>query len=205
MSEAAIVALLLLGGYAAGCLLGAYYLVRSRVGLDLRRLGSGNAGARNAGRVLGPWGFVTALLIDAGKGALVTWAALRFAPDAWVVGAAMIAVVVGHVWPVQLRFRGGKGAATALGVVLVYDPLAAAILLGVAALVLTATRRLTLSGLVAIGVSPILAGMRGHPPIEVAALGLVAALILFAHNVTPPAYRRAAGGGAPGGPREAAR
>jgi glycerol-3-phosphate acyltransferase PlsY len=203
MSNGAQVALLLIASYAAGCVVGAYYLVRWRVDRDLRELGSGNAGARNAGRVLGPAGFALALLLDAGKGAIVTWAALRTSDEPWVVGAALVAVVAGHVWPVQLRFRGGKGAATALGIMLVYDPIAAVILLAIGALALTAIRRFTLSGLIAIGLAPIVAAFRGHPTVEIAALVTMALLILYAHRANLGAGRSAAGGLSTGNHQEA--
>lgn len=180
---------MLLGSYAVGSIVGAYYLVRWRLGRDLRELGSGNAGARNAGRVLGPRGFALALLADAGKGALVTWVAFRLAPDSWVAPAALVAVVVGHVWPIHLRFRGGKGAATALGIMLVYDPIATTMLVAVLAVVLAATRRFTLSGLVAIVLAPIVVAMRGGPLVDVAALSINALLILYAHRANLGAYR----------------
>ena len=200
MSSGAQVALLLFASYAVGCIVGAYYLVRWKLGRDLRDLGSGTAGARNAGRVLGPRGFALALALDAGKGALVAWAAYRFAPEPWVAAAAIVAVVAGHVWPAHLGFRGGKGAATALGVMLVYDPVATALLLGVGGLALAATRRFTVSGLIAIALAPGVVALRGAPAADVAALAVNALLILYAHRANLEGYRAGAGDFSPNHP-----
>src|SRR6185436_16701178 len=83
---------IVLGAYALGCVIGAYYLVRIRTGQDLRSLGSGNAGATNAGRLLGRSAFITALLIDAGKGALVVLGARALGASGLVVALAIVAV-----------------------------------------------------------------------------------------------------------------
>src|SRR5881296_2553351 len=110
-----------LAAYLLGCFATGYYLVRMRTGRDLRELGSGSVGARNAGRVLGWMGFVVTLLGDFSKGVLAVWATTHFTTDDRLVLLSVIAVMVGHVWPAQLRFHGGKGIATSLGALLVYD------------------------------------------------------------------------------------
>ena len=189
MTDRLELALLLVGSYAIGCVVGAYYLVRWRSGSDLRTLGSGNAGATNAGRVLGRTGFTVSLIVDAGKGALVVWLAQLLAVPSYGVVAAMLAVVIGHVWPVQLRFRGGKGAATALGIMIVFDPRATVILLGIGAVALLVTRRFTISGLLAIALAPSVCAYTGHPPLEIAGLTLMAAIIMYAHRTNLLAYR----------------
>lgn len=107
--------------YSLGCFTTGYYLVRCWTGQDLREVGSGSLGARNAGRVLGWPGFVVTLLVDFGKGALAVWVASHFSTDPFLQVLAMACVVAGHLWPVQLRFQGGKGVAASLGALLVYD------------------------------------------------------------------------------------
>lgn len=109
--------------YTLGCANAAYYnITQLRIGGDIRDLGSGTAGATNAGRVLGRRGFATVFFLDLAKGiAAVVLARLSGsgpAPEA----AAEWTVVAGHVWPVQLRFLGGKGIATMLGVLLASQP-----------------------------------------------------------------------------------
>src|SRR6266853_1388159 len=110
-----------LGAYILGCFTTGYYLVRMLHREDIRALGSGNLGAKNVGRILGWKGFAITLLGDCGKGALAVWAAQHFSRDAGPVAVTLLAVVAGHVWPMQLRFHGGKGIATSLGGLLVYD------------------------------------------------------------------------------------
>ena len=100
-----------LAAYALGCFTTGYYLVRLRLGQDIHDSGSGSVGARNVGRLLGWRGFLLTVLGDFGKGALAVWAARHFTMDDRLVLLAMLAVVAGHVWPMQLRFRGGKGMA----------------------------------------------------------------------------------------------
>ena len=146
-------------------------------------LGTGTP-ERATGARLGHGAFAAALLFDAGKGALVTWIALRVDPQPLATVLAMTAVVVGHIWPIQLRFRGGKGAATALGIMTVFDPVATAVLLVVGAVILLITRRFTISGLAAIALTPVVAAWRGHTLIEIVALAIMAALILYAHRST---------------------
>src|SRR4029079_15020497 len=103
--EAMLVALAVLASYLIGGFCAAYYLVRVARSADIRTLGSGNAGARNAGRILGAPGFLLALLLDAAKGALAVLATARLVPGIGPATLALIAVVAGHIWPAQLAFR----------------------------------------------------------------------------------------------------
>jgi acyl phosphate:glycerol-3-phosphate acyltransferase len=121
--------LLVKGGvsYLLGAVIGSLLVGRLTRGVDIRTLGSGNAGATNALRTRGKTFAFFVLLIDLGKGGLATgWIAripLGFAPAApglheWCVPVCGIAVMLGHVYPVWFGFRGGKGVATLVGVVL---------------------------------------------------------------------------------------
>jgi glycerol-3-phosphate acyltransferase PlsY len=111
-----------LGAYLLGCFATGYYLVRARTGRDIREIGSGSTGARNAGRILGKSGFTLAVLGDLSKGALAVWFAAEFAShNRTAMALAVLAVVVGHIWPAQLHFRGGKGVATSFGALLMFD------------------------------------------------------------------------------------
>jgi glycerol-3-phosphate acyltransferase PlsY len=117
--------------YLLGALLGSLVLGRLR-GVDIRHLGSGNAGATNALRTQGKWFGLCVLLIDMGKGVL----AVRYLPTAvlpgvpldpqlgreWLTLACALAVIVGHVYPVWFGFRGGKGVATLVGVIGAVQP-----------------------------------------------------------------------------------
>ena len=100
-------------------------LLLSRIfgGGDVRTSGSGNIGATNVARVAGPVAGVLTLLLDAGKGAAAVWLAARFSNESatWMM-IAVLAVLLGHCFPIWLRFRGGKGVATAAGAFLVLCP-----------------------------------------------------------------------------------
>jgi len=142
LSLSLVAASYLLGGFSPG-----YWLVRLRTGSDIRRQGSGGTGATNAGRVLGKGGFAIVFLGDALKGALVAKLSLFVSQDITWQHAACLAVVVGHIWPLQLGFRGGKGISTLLGAWLAIAPqvLLPCLLLALPCLLLS--RRFTLSGL----------------------------------------------------------
>ncbi len=109
--------LLVLLAYLLGSISGSLLLGRLR-GVDIRTVGSGNAGGTNALRTQGVRFALATVLIDVGKGALATWLALRFLPAdshrGWLF-ACLFAAAIGHVWPVFHGFRGGKGAATLVG------------------------------------------------------------------------------------------
>lgn len=176
-----------LGAYALGCFSTGYYLVRCLRGQDLRTLGSGNLGARNAGRVLGRSGFFITLLGDFGKGAFALWAARHFTTEQWMWFAALIGVVIGHIWPIQLRFSGGKGVATSLGALLVYDFRLAFAYVGLFGVGYAVLRKSTLPGIIAFAVLPwasfffeIRSGATGFS--EVVGLFLLAAIVLLAHR-----------------------
>jgi glycerol-3-phosphate acyltransferase PlsY len=168
--------------YALGCFNTAYYVVRWKTGQDIRQLGSGTAGSKNVGRVLGTWGFTASFAGDIAKGALAVWgvqlAGFTLPAQAFV----MLAVTAGHVWPAQLGFRGGKGLATSYGALLFFDPLVAGVLLALCAGLLAVTRRFTVSGLGAYALAPLVALFRGGGWIEVATMLAFTALVLFAHR-----------------------
>jgi glycerol-3-phosphate acyltransferase PlsY len=168
--------------YALGCATAAYYLVRLRAGVDVRTLGSGTAGSRNAGRVLGRGAFATAFVLDFAKGALAAGAAAWFAAGVVVSAGATLAVVAGHVWPAQLGFRGGKGIATSLGAFAVYEPLVFVSLLGSFLVVYAFVRRFTVAGMAAYALAPLGGLALGAAPAKAAAAWGVAAIVIFAHR-----------------------
>jgi acyl phosphate:glycerol-3-phosphate acyltransferase len=117
--------------YLIGSLLGSLIIGRLRGGVDIRKLGSGNAGGTNALRTQGPVFAIGVMLIDVGKGwfsaAILPGLAIIGTPatDEWLAISCSTAVVVGHVYPIWFGFRGGKGAATLIGAVLGLHAMAA--------------------------------------------------------------------------------
>lgn len=113
-------ALLLFGYWAGAVPFGV--LIAKWLGIDIRDHGSGNIGATNVTRVLGPVPGAIVLVLDAMKGALPVWLAIRYAGEPWTVMSTGLAAILGHCFSPFLEFRGGKGVATAMGVFLVLDP-----------------------------------------------------------------------------------
>ncbi|HOW66002.1 MAG TPA: glycerol-3-phosphate acyltransferase [Candidatus Paceibacterota bacterium] len=135
--------------YGLGCFSAGYYLVRWRTGSDIRARGSGATGAKNVGRLLGFWGFAATFLIDSAKGALAVGLGRWLGVPPGVLMIVVLAVVIGHAWPVQLGFRGGKGIATALGAMAAHTPWALVGIGAVVAITYWMGRRFVLSGIIA--------------------------------------------------------
>jgi acyl phosphate:glycerol-3-phosphate acyltransferase len=150
-------------------------------GIDLRTVGSGNLGAANVFRALGSrWG-VAVMAADIGKGIVAVLIARALTDDPWPAVAAG-AAMAGHVFPVWLRFKGGKGVAVGGGAVIGLMPLAAALLLGLWALVLLLTRYSSLASIVgALAATPVVWAL-GYPPSRVAFVAIGAAAVLVLHR-----------------------
>lgn len=151
---------------AAAYLLGAVpfgVLVAKGAGCDdLRRQGSGNIGATNVSRTLGRKAGAVTLACDVLKGAVPVWLALLLSPTPWVPVAAAAAAVLGHVFPVYLRFRGGKGVATGFGVLMALDLLTALLVLGVWLVAARLSRISAVGALAAFTALPLLAWWTGR-------------------------------------------
>lgn len=187
--------LIVVASYGMGCFTAGYYLFRWRTGRDIREHGSGNPGARNIGRLLGPGWFAVTLLLDAGKGALSVWLASRFGLGSLETVAAMLAVVTGHVWPIQLCFRGGKGVAASLGAGVVYTPTVAAIVVPVFIVLLVLSSNVTLAGSLAFVLAPGVALLNGEGGVVTGGLSILGAFVLFTNreDVREEIGRRLAG------------
>lgn len=155
MESALPVLLLTVLAYGIGCLNMAYYVVRILGGTDLRSHHSGNAGARNAGRVLGAWGFALAFLGDFGKGMAVVVLAEATELGVWATVLAMAAAVAGHNHPVQLDFRGGRGIACGVGAAMMVDWRLTVGCIAIFAVLVALTRRFTQCGVIVIALSAI--------------------------------------------------
>jgi glycerol-3-phosphate acyltransferase PlsY len=114
-----------LGAYLAGSIPFGLFVARLVSGKDVRAVGSGNIGATNVARAAGRTAALSTLVLDALKGFLPAFFASKSADSTFLGAACGVAAVVGHCFPVWLRFRGGKGVATGLGVALALAPLAA--------------------------------------------------------------------------------
>jgi acyl phosphate:glycerol-3-phosphate acyltransferase len=167
--------------YLAGSIPFAFLLSRRR-GIDLRRVGSGNVGAANVLRTSGVRQAVTAMLLDAAKGSLAVIVAQRLTIGDATPVAAGIASIVGHVYPAWLRFRGGKGVATAAGVFGVLAPPALAIAAGVFVAAVGVTRFISVGSIAAaVALAVASAASDVQPPVTIGA-ALAALIIVRRHR-----------------------
>ena len=173
---------LAIAAYLLGAIPFGLLIARGGAGVDLRRVGSGNIGATNVLRAGGKRAAALTLALDLAKGALAV--ALARALGASALGLALVAVaaVLGHVFPVFLGFRGGKGVATTLGVVLAAMPAVGLLLLGIWLGVAVGSRYSSLAALTAVAALPLLAWLvDGRPPLIVASAAL-ALLVVARHR-----------------------
>ena len=167
MTEAMVIA----AAYVVGSIPFAFLLSRRR-GIDLRRVGSGNVGASNVLRAAGARRAVAALVLDGVKGAAAVFLAARVTGGAAVPMAAGLASIAGHVFPVWLGFRGGKGVAMSAGVFAVLAPAALGVAAGAFLATVWATRYISVGSLVGAAALVISAGLSAAPEV---ALGATAA------------------------------
>jgi glycerol-3-phosphate acyltransferase PlsY len=168
-------------GYLAGSVPFAFLLARRR-GIDLRRTGSGNVGATNVLRTSGVWNAVAALCLDGLKGALAVLVAQRLAAGPATPVAAGLASIIGHIYPVWLRFHGGKGVATAAGVFGVLAPAAAAAAAALFVAAVAATRYMSVGSLAAAIALPIVAAATDAGAPVVVGAAISAAIIVHRHR-----------------------
>ena len=182
LDHPAALALGLILAYAIGCISPAYLAVRLALGRDIREEATGTVGATNVSRLLGRKVGVAVALADIAKGAFAVWAAGAASglPDLSI--AAMTAVIMGHIWPLPLGFRGGKGLAAGFGALLWISPLTALIAALLNMALSWAMRSATLGTLIATAAIPLIALVSGLGAWPSLGLALPCALVIFAHR-----------------------
>lgn len=171
----------ILFGYAIGSVPFAYLLAR-RAGIDVRVAGSGNVGAANVLRTSGTPLGITVMILDIGKGAATVLTAYAGTGSINAIAAAGAAAVIGHIYPVWLRFHGGKGVAVAAGVFSVLAPLATLLAAAVFLSTVWITRVISLGSVAATVTLPSVVWLTGSPPPVFAAAFGAGVLILFRHR-----------------------
>ena len=166
--------------YILGSLPFGYLIVRWQKGIDVRSTGSGSIGATNVMRNLGIAGFVVTFLLDLGKGlaAVLLAARLTAGNPRWIAASAVMAIL-GHCFPVWLKFRGGKGVATGVGVFLALAPLQVALVLVLFALIVAIWRYISLGSIIASAAFPMLVHFMQHPPLPIVLGAAGGALIII--------------------------
>jgi glycerol-3-phosphate acyltransferase PlsY len=171
----------IVAGYLAGSVPFAFLLARPR-GVDVRVTGSGNVGAANVLRTAGTRRAIAVVALDIAKGAAAVIAVQLAEGDALLAALAGAAAIVGHIYPVWLRFHGGKGVAVAAGVFSVLTPVATVVAVSLFVITVWLTRYVSLGSIAATVALPPVAWWSGAPPAVVVCAAGTAALILFRHR-----------------------
>lgn len=170
------------GAYLVGSISFSYVVFWLLRGRDIREVGSGNAGATNVLRSAGPGPAAAVLALDVAKGAVPVALAAELGAGPLLTGATALAAVLGHVFPIYIRFRGGKGVATALGALLAlaFWPAVAcvAVILGVIAW----TRFVSLGSIVGVALAPVLMLFWEPEPWPVGTAAAIALMVIVRHS-----------------------
>lgn len=179
-AELPLVLLILPVAYLLGTFPSAILIARAN-GIDIATVGSGNPGASNVTRALGWRKGVWVYVLDAGKGALAAGLGLAIEgrPAAYWCGAA---AVLGHMFPLFRRFKGGKGVATGSGVLLIVQPVLAPLAVGLWWLISRLTGKAALGSVIAVALVPIGLIVQSKPAWEFFAVAGLCALILIKHT-----------------------
>ncbi len=182
--------LLVLGAYLLGSVPAAYLVARWSQGIDIRQYGSGNVGAGNIWRSASKPLALLVGFFDLGKGVVMVWAAQLLGLDVAQQVAVGVAAIIGHNWPIFLRFSGGRGILTYLGIIFILTPKLAVIALAIA-LLAAPFRQLSLGVFIALVITPIFSWFLSQPlaveerlPITLAYLA--ALLIALLRRLTAP-------------------
>jgi len=166
--------------YLLGSIPFGYVIVRWQKGVDVRSTGSGSTGATNVMRNLGIIGFVATFILDMGKGIVAVLLASRLTEGdpRWIAVASVMAIL-GHCFPVWLKFHGGKGVATGVGVFIALAPVEVVLVLLVFAIVLAIWRYVSLGSIVGSAAFPVLVYFMKHPPLPIVLGAAGSALIII--------------------------
>lgn len=158
------------------------YILGSRAGIDIRKAGSGNVGATNVARVMGKRQGLVTLIADSMKGLIPVLIAVHLNLSMGNASLAGVAAFLGHLYPIFLRFRGGKGVATALGVFLGLAPLATLVLTMIFIVGMLVTRIVSLSSMVAAAAAPLVLWFFSDSFAVIATGAFLAIMIVWRHR-----------------------
>ena len=177
------VLVLILFSYLLGSVPTGYLVAKRVMGIDIREHGSGNPGAANVYRIVGKWAGITTFVIDALKGFIPVCLARYFCPqEYWVAIVCGVVAILGHMWTIYLKFRGGKGVATSAGVFAALLPIPTALAFTSFVLCVWKWGRISIGSICACIVLPVASFFIGSHPMSVnvmvTAIGL---LVIYKH------------------------
>ena len=158
------------------------FILGLRSGIDVRETGSGNVGATNVARVVGRLQGILTLIADTAKGFFPVILALQLEASLAATILVGMAAFIGHLYPIFLKFEGGKGVATALGVFLAIAPLATLVLVALFAVSVLTSRIVSLSSILAAVAAPIIFWLFSYPPLVVGMAAFIALTITCRHR-----------------------
>lgn len=175
--------LLILFSYLLGSIPTGYLIAKKTMGIDIREHGSGNPGAANVYRTVGKWAGISTFLIDALKGYIPVCLSLHYCPDCyWLAIACGVIAILGHMWTIYLKFRGGKGVATSAGVFFALLSIPTTIAFASFVICVALWGRISIGSIVACIVLPISSFLIGNHPLSVNLMvTAVSALVIYKH------------------------
>ena len=174
--------------YGIGCFNTGYYYTRRFFNTDIRKVGTNVTGAMNVSRLAGKKGFLVTFLGDALKGALVVFLARNLVIGHLGILLCILAVLLGHIFPVQLHFQGGKGFSTIFGALLIYQPFMIVLLFLTCLVFYPFVRRYTITSLYAFLLFPLELFLTDHAIVVVLFSVLYSALLIYACRVNVKEY-----------------
>src|SRR5262245_39376351 len=158
------------------------YVLGKLAGIDVRSVGSGNIGATNVARAVGNWQGVLTLVADAAKGFIPVLIGIQLELEPIAIACAAAAAFLGHLYPVFLNFRGGKGVATAMGTLLAIAPVATLVMAAFFAVMVFTTRIVSLGAMAAALSAPLVLWLFYQPPAMIVLGFFFAAMIMLRHR-----------------------
>ncbi len=174
--------------YLLGCFNGGYYYGKLFKKIDIRTQGSTNPGALNTLRVFGKFAFIVVFAIDFTKGLIAVGIARYFNMPQVVVLSCLGCVVLGHIYPIQLGFKGGKGVAAILGGIAMYQPKLIAVIAIIFVLNFPLIKKFSISGILALALLIPVDWLMREDVIELSYFTLIIALILYRHKTNIKTY-----------------
>ncbi|MBQ8033486.1 MAG: glycerol-3-phosphate 1-O-acyltransferase PlsY [Elusimicrobiaceae bacterium] len=174
--------LLILFSYLIGSIPTGYLIAKHTMHIDIREHGSGNPGAANVYRIVGKWAGVCTFLIDAIKGYVPVLLARHFCPDIYAIAIVCgVVAILGHMWTIYLKFRGGKGVATSAGVFLALAPVPTVLAFLTFVALVAKWGRISIGSIFACVVLPVASWCMSYPLAEKIMATAVGALVIYKH------------------------
>ncbi len=177
------VLVLVVFSYLLGSIPTGYLIAKRVMGIDIREHGSGNPGAANVYRTVGKWAGISTFLIDALKGFIPVCLARHYCPeDYWVAIVCGVIAILGHMWTIYLKFRGGKGVATSAGVFAALLPIPTALAFAAFVACVAKWGRISIGSICACIVLPLSSYFIGNHPLSVDLMvTAIGALVIYKH------------------------